>query len=176
MAQFLLSSKKWGFKLCPQRESHSFMTVMRLWYRPFFPSELLWLVPICIFSLSKFASQPIESFQLGCTIQFSIIRFQFVRQKLECKNCSLFYFESFNLMKLESMLYLKWASISFSLIDYTLCCTNTKPNPVNKAWSQHRFQRIKPWTRHSALTEKSYNIQVWLFFPVCNRVIDDRGH
>ena len=84
MAQFLLSSKKWGFKLCPQRESHSFMTVMRLWYRPFFPPELLWLVPICIFSLSKFASQPIESFQLRCTILLSIIRYLFVRQKFWC--------------------------------------------------------------------------------------------
>ena len=35
------------------------------------------------FSLSKFASQPIESFQLRCTIQFSIIRFQFLRQKFQ---------------------------------------------------------------------------------------------
>ena len=85
MAQFLLSSKKWGFKLCPQRESHSFMTVMRLWYRPFFPSELLWLqYQSAFFSLSKFASQPIESFQLRCTILLSIIRYLFVRQKFWC--------------------------------------------------------------------------------------------
>ena len=160
MAQFLLSSTKWGFKLCPQRESHSFMTVMRLWYRPFFPSELLWLVPICIFFSLKVCkpTNRVISVEMHYTVfnnQISIFT-----PKISVHNCFLCYFQSFDLMKLESRLYLKQTSTSFSLIDHTLCCPDAKPILTISHEVNIDFRKSNIELGH----RKSDHAQVWLFF------------